>query len=322
MSDYDENDVDEESEAEEQTEYDHEEKTDNELNQIEPCSLTKDMIAQGLSLLCRTGNGLSHAFVRLDLKNRRLTDILLLSSFVHLRFLDISSNHLTDLSPLAALTQLLWLKGDANQIQGFKGQQLGQLPYLQWLSLVSNRLTDMKGLDGPALENLNLIGNVIQTVSGLEHHKLTNLVSLELRGNNLETTDGIYLPNLRRLYLAQNKINRLEGLEKLERLTTLHLRDNQLETLDGICHSMKSLQYLNLRGNLVSSQQALQSLMSVAQTLRVLVLAENPLSEKDDYRLSVLSRLPLLDRLDKDSVSSEERAEAQEFRDSTGQEDY
>ncbi|MCJ8741643.1 hypothetical protein PDJAM_G00073010 [Pangasius djambal] len=298
--------------SEEKQEEDYPEDTAPKQDEIEPCSLTQDIIGQNLSLLCRTGDGLSHAFVRLDLQNRNLADIFMLSSFVYLRFLDISSNYLTDLSPLATLTELLWLKADANQVQSVRDQPLSQLPYLQWLSLRSNRLSDTEGLGGPALENLNLIGNTIQMVSGLDYDKLTNLVSLELRGNCLETTDGIYLPNLRHLYLAQNKIKRLEGLDKLERLTILHLRDNQLETLDGISPSMKSLQYLNIRGNLVSSQHALQSLMGVARTLRALVLADNPLSETEDYRLIVISRLPLLERLDKIHVSPVEQAEAQE----------
>ncbi|KAF5903520.1 leucine-rich repeat-containing protein 23 [Clarias magur] len=279
---------------------------------IEPCSLTQDMIGENISLLCRIGDGLSHAFVRLDLQNRNLSDIALLTSFVHLRFLDISSNCLTDFSPLATLTELLWLKADSNRVQSLRGQPLSKLPYLQWLSLMSNRLTDLEGVGGSALECLNLIGNSIQTVSGLDYGKLTNLVSLELRGNHLETTDGIYLPNLKRLYLAQNEIKRLEGLDKLEHLTILHLRDNQLDTLDGISSSMKSLQYLNIRGNLVSSQQAIKSLVGVGHTLRVLVLLDNPISEMEDYRLMVISHLPFLERLDKVHVSPVEQDEAQE----------
>lgn len=66
------------------------------------------------------------------------------------------------------------------------------------------------------------------------------------------------------------------------------------------------------RGNLVSSQHALQGLMGIARTLRTLVLADNSLSETEDYRLIVISRLPLLERLDKDRVSPMEQAEAQE----------
>ncbi|KAK2825318.1 hypothetical protein Q7C36_019245 [Tachysurus vachellii] len=324
MSGSDEEDV-KLGDSEEKQEEDYSEETASEQHKVEPCSLTQDVIGQKLSLLCRTGDGLSHAFVRLDLQNRNLADIVLLSSFVHLRFLDISSNYLTDLSPLANLTELLWIKADNNCIQSVQGQPFSQLPYLQWLSLKSNCLSDTEGLGGSALESLNLTGNTIEKVSGLDYNNLTNLLSLELRGNHLETTDGIYLPNLRCLYLAQNRIKRLEGLDKLEHLTILHLRDNQLETLDGISPSMKSLQYLNVRGNMVSSQHALQSLMGVAHSLRTLVLADNPLSETENYRLIVISSLPLLEKLDKVHVSSEEQTEAEEriteFQNITKQED-
>ncbi|XP_073794431.1 leucine-rich repeat-containing protein 23 isoform X4 [Danio rerio] len=148
-------------------------------------------------------------------------------------------------------------------------------------------------------------------MQGLDYPNLTNLVTLELRGNCLETTDGIYLPNLRHLYLAQNNIKKLEGLEKLERLITLHLRHNQLETLDGLSASMKCLEYLNVRGNLISSMRALQTLASVGQTLKALVLLDNPIAKTDDYRLYVISQLPHLERVDKDPVTPEEKFEAQ-----------
>lgn len=32
--------------------------------------LTPDIVGENLSLLCKTGNGLAHAFVRLDVKNK------------------------------------------------------------------------------------------------------------------------------------------------------------------------------------------------------------------------------------------------------------
>lgn len=37
-------------------------------------------------------------------------------------------------------------------------QPLAQFPYLQWLSMVLNRITDLHGLVGPALESVNLNG--------------------------------------------------------------------------------------------------------------------------------------------------------------------
>ncbi|XP_023280935.1 leucine-rich repeat-containing protein 23 [Seriola lalandi dorsalis] len=279
---------------------------------VQLCHLTQETISQGLSLLCRTGNGLGHAFVKLDLKDKGLNDIAAISSYIHLRFLDISNNRLIDLSPLASLIQLLWLKVDNNAVACFKGQPFAQLTYLQWLSMAVNQLTELDGLVGPALESLNLTGNSIKTVKGLQSSCFANLVTLELRGNHLDTTDGINLPNLRRLYLAQNMIKRLEGLEKLERLTTLHLRDNRLDSLEGLSPSMKCLQYLNVRGNAILDENALQHLGLLSKTLRAFVVSENPLVETTDHRLSVLTFVPQLERIDKDPVSPEERSEAWE----------
>uniref|UniRef100_A0A3Q3BTN0 Leucine-rich repeat-containing protein 23 n=1 Tax=Haplochromis burtoni TaxID=8153 RepID=A0A3Q3BTN0_HAPBU len=153
--------------------------------------LTQEIISEGLSLLCRTGNGLAHAFVKLNLQKRGLEDIAAINSYIHIRFLDLSNNHLTDLSPLSSLTQLLWLK-----------QPFAQLTYLQWLSIAMNQLTDVDGLVGPALESLNLTGNHIQRLNGFQYGSFANLVTLELRGNHLETTDGINLPHLQQLYLV------------------------------------------------------------------------------------------------------------------------
>ncbi|XP_017270544.1 leucine-rich repeat-containing protein 23 isoform X2 [Kryptolebias marmoratus] len=218
-----------------------------ESEKIQALHLTKETIREGLSLLCRTGNRLGHAFIKLDLNNKGLDGIGAISSYIHIRFLDLSNNYITDLSPLATLTHLLWLKVNNNAVASFKGQPFSELPFLQWLSMTANRITDLDGLVGPALESLNLTGNSIQRLNEFQSSSFANLVTLELRGSHLDTTDGIDLPNLRKLYLAKNVINRLEGLEKLERLTVLHLRDNQLESLDGFSPSMKCLLYLNAR---------------------------------------------------------------------------
>uniref|UniRef100_A0A3B3ZR08 Leucine-rich repeat-containing protein 23 n=1 Tax=Periophthalmus magnuspinnatus TaxID=409849 RepID=A0A3B3ZR08_9GOBI len=272
--------------------------------------LTQNDIQEGLSLLCKTGNGLAHAFIKLDLK-KRLSNISAISNFIHIRFLDLSNNLLSDLSPLASLTQLLWLKADRNEIQSFRRQPFAQLTFLQWLNVAVNLLTDTGDLVGPSLETLNLIGNRIEKLSCLDG-RFANLTTLELRGNQLETTEGIYLPNLHHLYMAQNVIKHLKGLENLERLQTLHLRENQIETLDGLNLNMRCLQYLNIRGNKVANENAIQSLQYVSKSLQILVLSENPVVESTEYRINIVMLLPNLERLDKDPVTSDERVEAKE----------
>ncbi|XP_054699000.1 leucine-rich repeat-containing protein 23 [Grus americana] len=275
-----------------------------------PCALTEEVLKEGLSLLCKTGNGLAHAYVKFEAKYKDLTDISLLECFIHLRYVDLSENKLQDLSPLSNLTHLLWLKVDGNLLTS---ASMEELPYLQIISFAHNRIKDMEGITHPCLASLSLKGNKIQTALGLSHGKLFSLQILELRGNKLESTAGLSLPKLKNLYLAQNAIRSLEGLEGLGQLTTLHLRDNQLETLDGFCSSMKCLQYLNLRNNGINSLQEVAKLQ-VLPMLQALVLLDNPCSDEPSYRLEVLVLLPHLQRLDKELFEQDERAEANKIR--------
>lgn len=86
---------------------------------------------------------------------RDLTDINLLRSYIHLRYVDISENHLTDLSPLNCLTHLLWLKADGNQLQSAR---MNELPYLQIASFSFNQIVDTEGIFHPRLGSLDLKG--------------------------------------------------------------------------------------------------------------------------------------------------------------------
>ncbi|XP_040834958.1 leucine-rich repeat-containing protein 23 [Ochotona curzoniae] len=275
-----------------------------------PTPLTEYVMKEGLSLLCKTGSGLAHAYVKLEIKERDLTDISLLRSYIHLRYVDISDNHVTDLSPLNYLTHLLWLKADNNRLHS---AQLNELPYLQMASFAYNQITDTEGIAHPRLASLDLKGNRIQMVTGLDPQKLSSLHTLELRGNQLKSTMGINLPKLKNLYLAQNMLKKVEGLENLSSLTTLHLRDNQIETLSGFSKEMKSLQYLNLRGNMVADLSELAKLRDLPK-LRALVLLDNPCADETDYRQEALVQIAHLERLDKDFFEEEEQAEAEEIR--------
>lgn len=69
--------------------------------------------------------------------------------------MDVSENHLTDLSPLNYLTHLLCLKADGNWL---RSAQLNELPYLQIASFAYNQITDTEGISHPRLGSLNLKG--------------------------------------------------------------------------------------------------------------------------------------------------------------------
>eukprot|EP00731_Ephydatia_muelleri_P015287 Em0008g1007a len=259
-------------------------------------------------MLCKTGDGLAHAYANLDIKDRQLTDVSVLSTFIHVRYLDLSGNFLTDISAVGALTNLLTIKADRNRLTSAHFQEL---PYLQSASFSSNSITSTQGISHPMLGTLNLSGNKITQLEGLNQQNLPSLQFLDLHDNQLPSSAGIHLPSLEKLYLASNKLTRVEGLEGLCKMTTLHLRQNQIATLDGFAPTMESLQYINLRGNAVAELPEIKKLATLP-FLRALVLTECPVCEVDDYRIEVLITLRKLERLDKDEFTEDERTDAEE----------
>lgn len=86
---------------------------------------------------------------------RELTDIKILSSYIYLRYVDLSKNNLRDISPLSSLTHMLTLKADFNKLTSAK---LDELPYLQAASFSNNNIRTLEGVGHPMLEQLNLSG--------------------------------------------------------------------------------------------------------------------------------------------------------------------
>ena len=310
-------DFDDEEGVDEPVLEDDEEDNDPEEEKVPENPLTEEVLAESLSLLCKTGNGLAHAYVRLDIHDRDITDINILNCFIHLRYLDISGNRLKDISSLSSLTHLLTLKADKNELAS---AQLEKLPYLQIANFANNKIVDIKGIEHPLLESLNLSFNNIYEVTDLDPSALPRMTTLELRNNRLITTNGIgVLSNLQKLYLAANSLKFLENLDRMQHLVSIHLRDNQLEKLDGFSANMKLLQYLNLRGNNISDIKEVEKLKCLP-LLRALVLMENPVADDDDYRIEVLITLRRLERLDKDEYTEDERQEAEEIHEQRRQE--
>lgn len=181
-----------------------------------------------------------------------------------------------------------------------------------------NKLGSTLGISHKHLECLELNYNSIEEVT-LNPYELENLNVLELRGNILTTTNGIFFPRLTRLYLAENQIERVEGLEILVDLQVLHLRSNKIASLDGFDSRCARLGYLNLRGNEITRVSELEKL-NCLPALGTLIILENPVTADRDvevesaYRHVVLAMLPNLTRLDKDPVLHKERKQAKEFR--------
>merc|ERR1712004_833502 len=123
--------------------------------------LNEEMVAENLSLLSRIGDGLAHAYIKLDLREKEITDASILNKFIHIRFADLSRNNLKDISCLGAMTHLMTLRVDNNLLTSAK---LEELPYIQFASFSKNKIQTAEGLSHPMLEHLCLSFNEISIV--------------------------------------------------------------------------------------------------------------------------------------------------------------
>ncbi|KAG2493820.1 hypothetical protein HYH03_008038 [Edaphochlamys debaryana] len=158
---------------------------------------------------------------------------------------------------------------------------LSSLPHLQSVTLVDNRLTEIRALG--ALRNLTHIdvsGNKLTQVLDLRLGPAgsgpTNLRSADFSRNSLDMlADLAPFSRLTRLAVAGNRIDRIgAGLRQLRLLKILDLSNNRLVSIRGLaaCECLRELRL---------SHNALQSLEPLAglPQLQVLVASHNRLAQ-------------------------------------------
>nr|CUU97879.1 hypothetical transcript [Hymenolepis microstoma] len=217
----------EENESEDsKTESEVTEKMSN--DEIKPMPLTQELAACCLSLLHRLGYGFSHAFIKFNCVNKKITDISILESFRFLRFVNLSHNYISDLTPLFAAEYLMYLKVDHNYIT-LPGTHKN-LQYLQFMDLSYNKLRSTDYINHGRLKHLILNNNEIGTLCGIDAPPLNQF---KLRALETLETHGFIkgLPKLKYLNLGGNLIDRWTEVKKLSfilPLRTLILSGNPI----------------------------------------------------------------------------------------------
>ncbi|MYC59758.1 MAG: hypothetical protein F4X09_06125 [Gammaproteobacteria bacterium] len=144
-----------------------------------------------------------------------------------MRDLGLSSNDISDVSPLADLTNLRRMNVWGNDIGDIS--PLSELINLEYLKLDRNKIEDISPLSGlVSLNNLILSFNDITDISALSG--LNNLRELWLDGNDISDISPLAsLTSLVSLNLSLNDITEIAALSGLTELTTLYLRGNLLD---------------------------------------------------------------------------------------------
>ncbi|XP_029643750.1 leucine-rich repeat-containing protein 23-like [Octopus sinensis] len=280
------------------------------LEEVPDNILSEEVIKEGISLLRRIGNGLAYSFIKLDLSNRKITDISILERYVHLRIVNVSNNYLTDLKAFNTLTDLLQLTANKNRIASI---MLEPCPFLQYISINNNRIKDVsEGISHPLIRYIDLSNNKIKELPPFDGSEFQHLTVLKIEGNRIENIETFNIPNLKILHLGQNKIICTEWVLDLVNLEELKLNSNLIETTSGFNAEMKKLKYVDLRDNRIAQYFDLTQMSTLPQ-LKTLMLSENPIATDDEFRIEVLNVLKTLTVLDEEEVTDEEQADARDL---------
>uniref|UniRef100_A0A7S0HN54 EF-hand domain-containing protein n=1 Tax=Hanusia phi TaxID=3032 RepID=A0A7S0HN54_9CRYP len=178
------------------------------LSSCGPHSLYVNEIERNLSKVAATADGKGFAFVDLSAKSHRLTDVVAIKDYVHLRFVDFSHNMLKDVTCL------------------------GCLPHLVKVDLSYNQLTSVLSFRPPlALREANCSHNCIGGMNDVSGHRFLEV--LDLSSNSISSIDGISQNfALKKLVLDDNEIMQLANLHDL-RLQHLSVANNRLSAVIG-----------------------------------------------------------------------------------------
>ncbi len=113
-----------------------------------------------------------------------------------------------------------------------------------------------------------------------------NIEVLDLDGNGISSisVNIKFFPSLRKLYLGNNNLTKIENLERLYRLEVLHVNLNQLTEIDG-------LQRLTGLKELVVVANWITKLKNIPASLEMLDLGENRIKSLLDFDFSQLKSL-------------------------------
>ena len=175
--------------------------------------------------------------------------------------------------------------------------------------------------DSPYVGEINLVdaapSAVKLSMSFKNIGRIENLVGFDrleklcLDNNLLEEIINLgHLKCLKWLDLSFNKIRRIQGLENLRQLEDLSLYCNKISVIEGL-ESCPNLQCLSLGNNRIDSLDQVIKLRQV-RSLRMLTVANNPIENNSEYRMTVLAYVDSLHYLDYAMIDKNEKLIAKE----------
>lgn len=155
------------------------------------------------------------------------------------------------------------------------------------------------------------------SVDNMKRRKDTSELYLGERG--IEKIDGAQMAtfaNLAVLWLNDNKLTKLKGLDANFRLTALYLQNNRISSISSPSCSLPALRFLEtllLQNNEITDLSATLGALERLPRLSTLNLFGNPVAEETNYRPTTVHRLKALQVFDQHAVTHAERQHADEL---------
>ncbi|NWR95025.1 LRGUK protein, partial [Furnarius figulus] len=261
--------------------------------------------AKGLHRLGCSAPGTEYVFLNLTLSGQELSDISILSGYVHLQKLELCNNKINDLSCVSHMPYLLELDASHNELTTYFGFKPPK--NLKEVDFSYNQIPKMQDLSAyHSLTKLLLDYNSIEEIRGLE--KCPSLSHLSLSHNRLRAIQGLQNLPIKTLHLGSNQLEKVTGMESLKALRNLDLSCNKITSLQGL-EEHDLLEVINLEDNQIAELQELHWIEDLP-LLRDLNLLKNPLQEQTDYWLSAIFMLLQLTELDLQKITVEQKVAA------------
>uniref|UniRef100_A0AAQ6IJB3 Dynein regulatory complex subunit 3 n=1 Tax=Anabas testudineus TaxID=64144 RepID=A0AAQ6IJB3_ANATE len=147
--------------------------------------------------------------------------------------------------------------------------------------------------------NLNQVNRLsLEYILMIDHlWEFTSLTMLYLNNNLIEKIEGLdHLINLTWLNLSFNRIGKIEGLESLQKLEVLNLSNNRISVIENM-DKLEKLTHFCIANNLIEQLDNVLYLRKL-KNLFTINLSGNPVSTVDDYKLFIAAYFPNLMCLD------------------------
>lgn len=222
----------------------------------------------------------------LNISGNHIADLSFLNNMTNLEELsyigEVGKNILTDISPLASVTHLKKLYMSDHEIEDIS--PLSGLTELEDVDLSINRISDLKPLNSAInLKQLNINYNQIVSAKPLEN--LPNLSRVYMSDNKLINMDGFGdIPNIDVIVVPNNQISDISQISTANTLTDLTADNNQISDLTALS-GLPNLSILRMSYNQISDLSPLSSV----STLKDIRMTNN--SIEDLNPLSPLTNL-------------------------------